>query len=248
MGVTTTKHNRGQELSPDLDAGENGVAVEVPVTRPFEGYTYLRKEWIDQEDGIEKVTFNMTLGPVNLPADWSRTQTFVMMPEWGTSPLRRTWIVRLPTHLEGHDQYLFHYFFQTYHTNGEERVSSMFAQLIQPREIEYVDYGGELVNVRLHWSIGDWSYAQDTELEAEGIEWGSEFSVSSAPYRTKDRLYQNGRILVMRRLPVPRRFHGLIWAPKGAEIRFCFQLVRHRPEGQDLLWDNNFGKNYSLTI
>ncbi len=248
MGASTPKQNRGQELLPDLVAGDAGAAVEVPVTRPFEGYTYLRKEWLDQEDGIDRVTFNMTLGPANLPADWSRTQSFIMMPEWGTSPLRRTWIVRLPTHLDGQDQYLFHYFFQVYYANGEERLSSMFAQLIQPHEIEYIDYAGELVNVRLRWSLNDWSYAQDTELEADGIEWGGEFSVSSAPYRAKDRLYQNGRILVMRRLPVPRRFRGLIWAPKGAEIRYCFQLVRYRPEGQDLLWDNNFGKDYSLTI
>ncbi|HNW35093.1 MAG TPA: hypothetical protein PKM25_09195, partial [Candidatus Ozemobacteraceae bacterium] len=104
MGASTPKQNRGQELLPDLVAGDAGAAVEVPVTRPFEGYTYLRKEWLDQEDGIDRVTFNMTLGPANLPADWSRTQSFIMMPEWGTSPLRRTWIVRLPTHLNGQDQ------------------------------------------------------------------------------------------------------------------------------------------------
>ncbi len=64
----------------------DGAATEVAETRPFEGFFYLRKEWLDQEECIEKVTFNMTLGRQNLPADWNNTQSCVMMPEWGRHP------------------------------------------------------------------------------------------------------------------------------------------------------------------
>ncbi len=236
-----------QPLSEPVSPPE-GSAVEVPVTRPFEGFTYLKKEWIDHEDGVEKVTFNMALGPVNLAADWSRTQSFVMMPEWGTVPLRRTWIVRLPTHFEGHDQYLFHYFFQAHFGGGNERISPTFSQLVVPRAFEFIDHAGDIIHVRLHWSVGQWTYPQDTELEVDGIEWGSEFSVNHALYRANDPLYQKGRSLVMKRLPVPRRFRGLIWAPKGSEIWYCFQLVRLDGQTTETHWDNNFGRDYTLTI
>ncbi|HNV68121.1 MAG TPA: hypothetical protein PKO06_00385, partial [Candidatus Ozemobacteraceae bacterium] len=60
--------NSSLDLSPPADrpaAGEasNDAAVELPSTRPFEGWFFLRKEWIDQEEGIEKVTLNYTIGP-----------------------------------------------------------------------------------------------------------------------------------------------------------------------------------------
>jgi hypothetical protein len=226
-----------------------GVAQELPATKPFEGFFYLRKEWVDQEEGIDRVTFNMTVSPLHLPADWNTTQTFVMMPEWGTAPLRRTWIVRLPTHYQGSDRYLFHYFFQVTYTNGQERVSNAFTNLIVPHEFEFIDHSGDFLQVRLHWSVGSWSYPQDTDLEADGIDWGSEFSVSHFPYRGNDKLYQKGRLLVMRRLPIPRRFRGLIWAPKGSEIRYCFQMLRPGPQDElEILWDNNFGRDFRLTI
>jgi len=222
--------------------------TETGLQRPFEGFSYLRKEWIDQEDGIEKVTFNMTLSPVNLPADWRKTEVSVMMPQWGTIPLKRTWIVRLPTHFQGMDRYLFHYFFQTFYSNSTDRVSSTFTQLIVPKEFEYIDHSGEVLFVKLHWSVGNWSYPQDTDLEVDGIEWGSENSISNAPYRMNDRLFQSGRFLLMKRIPLPRRFRGLIWAPKGSELKYCFQLIKYRAEENEVKWDNNFGKDYCLTI
>jgi len=228
--------------------GRDGVSIELPVTRPFEGFTYMRKEWTDQEDGIEKVTINISLGHVGQSANWKSTEVFMMMPEWGTEPLRRTWIVRLPTHLDGQDRYLFHYFFQVFYKNGSERVSHTFSQLVVPQPFAFIDHAGDFLFVRLHWSVGAWTYPQNTDLECEGIEWGSEFSVSNLPYRRDDKLFQNGRILVMNRLTAPRHYQGVIWAPRGSEINYCFQMVRHGPDGIETLWDNNFGKNYRLTV
>lgn len=237
-----------QILSPEAEPAPDGASVEAPVTRPFEGFTYIRKEWIDQEDDIEKVTFNMTLGAVNLPADWSRTQSSIMMPEWGSVPLRRTWIVRLPTHFEGQDQYLFHYFFQVFHRSGGEMASHTFTQLMVPHKFEFIDHSGDVLHARLHWSVGHWQYPQDTEMEVEGVEWGSEFSVTHALYRANDPLYEKGRGLIMRRLPIPRHFHCLVWAPKGAEVMYCFQTLRGSGPTAEIHWDNNFGKDYSLII
>lgn len=225
-----------------------GVAIESPFTRPFEGFTYLRKEWLDQEDDIEKVTLNITLSHLNRPADWAQTEVFTLMPQWGTAPLKRTWIVRLPTHYDQKEKYLFHYFFQIYYNNGSDRISNTFTHLMAPQHFEFLDHSGEMLFVQLHWSIGNWLYPQDTDLEVDGIEWGSESSVSRAPYRNNDKLYQSGRFLLLRRLPVPRRFSGFICVPKGSEVKYCFHLSRHTPDGLESLWDNNFGKNYSLTF
>ncbi|OIP26412.1 hypothetical protein AUK22_06750 [bacterium CG2_30_54_10] len=238
----------GSPVTTKSGDSAGGASIEAPLTRPFEGFTYIKKEWVDQEDEIEKVTFNMTLGALNLPADWTRTQSSTMMPEWGTVPLRRTWIVRLPTHFEGKDQYLFHYFFQASHLSGGERVSRTFTHYIAPHQFEFIDHSGAVIHARLHWSLGGWQYPQDTEMEVDGIDWGSEFSVIHSLYRANDPLYEKGRSLVMKTIPVPRRFHCLIWAPKGAEVKYCFHIQRGTGEKAEMLWDNNFGKDYSLIL
>ncbi|MBF0408105.1 MAG: hypothetical protein HQM10_12160 [Candidatus Riflebacteria bacterium] len=238
----TTETLKNNVSSPE------GSSLEALINRPFEGYTYIKKEWVDQEDNIEKVTINVTLSPQNLPADWSKVDSFVMMPEWGTVPLKRSWILRLPTHFQDCDQYLFHYFFHIHYTNASERISSTFSQLIVPQSFEFIDYAGENLFVRLHWSVGSWTYPQNTEMECDGIEWGSEFSVSNLPYRRDDPLFYNGRALVMERLPAPRRFRAIISAPRRAEIKYCFQMSSLKNDTLENFWDNNFGRDFSLTI
>ncbi|MBI3038945.1 hypothetical protein HYY75_07850 [bacterium] len=240
--------NSGNENVTQTSPAPAENIVEAPITRPFEGYTYIKKEWVDQEDGIEKVTLNVAFGHPQLPADWTNTEVYVMMPEWGSIPLKRSWVIRIPSHFEGKDKYLFHYYFQSFHANGPERVSHAFTQLISPQEFEYIDYSGDFVFVRLHWSVGNWSYVQDSDFEVDGITWGSDFSVSQAPFRWNDRLYQNGRAKEMQKLPIPRHFRCFIWVPKGAVINYCFQLIRICPEGFHIHWENNLGKNFLLTI
>ena len=226
-----------------------GIAHEVPSTRPFEGFSYLKKEWLDQEDNIESVTLSLVFGHLNRPPDWKSMQSFTMMPEWGTAPLKRSWILRIPTHFEGSERYLFHYFFQIRYADGSDKVSDNFTQLIMPREIEYIDHSGACTHVRLHWSLNNWAYPQDTELEADGIEWSSEFSVSHAPYRHGDPLYERGRAARINGLPMPRVFRATIWGPHREVINYCFNLVAVDQSGnQHQKWDNNDGENFKLTI
>ncbi len=136
---------------------------------PFMGFSYFRIDWFDQDEGIETVTLNTALSHLNTPANWTKTETYVMMPEWGTQPLSRSWIIRLPTHYEGKEMYLFHYYYQATHSDKKEVVSDTFTNMIVPKEIEYIDHSGECTHVILHWSLKGWSYPQDTELEAKGI-------------------------------------------------------------------------------
>ncbi|HOI91561.1 MAG TPA: carbohydrate-binding protein [Candidatus Rifleibacterium sp.] len=226
-----------------------GVAHEVPSTRPFEGFSYLKKEWLDREDNIESVTLSLVFGHLNRPPDWKSMQSFTMMPEWGSAPLKRSWVLRIPTHFEGAERYLFHYFFQIRYTDGSDKVSDNFTQLIMPREIEYIDHSGACTHVRLHWSLDNWAYPQDTELEADGIEWNSEFSVSHAPYRHGDPLYERGRTARISGLPMPRVFRATIWGPHREVINYCFSLIAVDQSGnQHQKWDNNDGENFKLTI
>jgi hypothetical protein len=237
--------NTEQIGSPD----GRSAALDAPFTRPFEGFTYIKKDWVDHEDGITSVTLNMALGQLNLPADWANTETYMMMPEWGTVPLRRSWVVRLPTWFKGHEKYLFHYYFQIAYEDATEKVSDTFTQLVVPRMVEYIDHSGECTHIVLHWSVDGWSYPQNTELEVEGVEWGHEFSVSQVPYRSKDPLYEKGRLLYLRKMPPPRRFYAVIWAPRGAHLNYCFNLVSTDNQGKLFnRWDNNCGKDFTLTI
>jgi hypothetical protein len=238
-----------QKKTDESKTDSRGAALEVPLTRPFEGFTYIKKGWVDNDDGIESVTLNMTLGKLNLPANWNHLESFVMMPEWGSSPLRRSWVVRLPTHFDGDEKYLFHYYFQINYEDGSEKVSDTFTQLIMPRTIEYIDHSGDCSHIILHWSVDGWSYPQNTELEVEGIEWGHEFSVSQVPYRSQDRLFERGRYFYLQRIAAPRRFYATIWAPRGAKLSYCFNLLKADAEGHlTQHWDNNQGKDFSLTL
>jgi hypothetical protein len=248
--MTTDTGSAAQRKTEELNqADAKGAALDAPFTRPFEGFSYLKKEWVDHEDGIESVVLHMTLGQINLPANWNHVESFTMMPEWGTVPLRRSWVVRLPTHLNNDERYLFHYYFQARYEDGSEKVSDTFTQLIIPKTVEYIDHSGTCSHIVLHWSIDGWTYPQNTELEVEGIEWGDEFSVSQAPYRAGDRLYERGRFFSMQRLPAPRRFYATIWAPRGSTLNYCFVLVNTDADGNLYnRWDNNCGNNFKMSI
>ncbi len=226
----------------------DGIAQELSETMPFEGYSYIKKEWIDQDDCIASVKLFVTLGQISLPANWNNTSSFEMMPEWGSVPLKRSWIVRLPTHYNGNEKYLFHYYYQVRYEDGRENATDTFTQLIVPHEFEYIDYSGECTHVKLHWSLDDWTYPQFTELEVDGIKWGDDFSVSQALYRSGDKSFENGRAALISRIAVPRVFKGIIWAPRGSKISYCFQMTTWTDEELQIRWDNNYGRDYKLNI
>lgn len=222
------------------------TAIETTSSRPFEGFSYIRKNWIDQDDEIEKVTLNTALSHLSSPANWNKTETFTMMPEWGTNPLKRSWVVRLPTHFENEERYLFHYFYQVTTRNGNERVSDTYTQMIVPKEVEYIDHSGDCDHVILHWSLDKWSYPQNTELEAEGISWGSDYSVSQAMFRSGIDVYEKGRTMELAKIAVPRTFKCKIWGPKGEAVDYCFKLIKN--ENTVVEWDNNAESDYRLVI
>lgn len=249
MNIQSVAIAQESDVKKTQEKVADGATLEIPTTIPFEGFTYLKKEWIDSEDGIESVSISTAFSNVATPVNWDNMSTYVMMPEWGSTPLRRAWIIRTPTHLEGNEQYLFHYFFHIKYIDGSEKVSDSFTQLIMPKLIEYIDHSGDCIHIRLHWSLGNWSYPQDTEMEIRGIEWESEFSVSHASYRINDPLYEHGRAMKIAKLEKPRVFHGQIWAPRGEEVNYCFNLAFMDTNGKlAQKWDNNDGENFRIII
>lgn len=247
--IAVQQEEKAQAQKAQEEDVPNNSSLDAPFTKPFEGFSYIKKDWTDDEDGIESVVLNVSLGQINLPANWNNVESFVMMPEWGSLPLKRSWVVRLPTHFNGDQKYLFHYFFQIKYTDGSERVSDTFTQLMMPKNVEYIDHSGSCTHILLHWSVDDWSYPQNTELEVEGIEWGDDFSVSQVPYRSGDRLYESGRSILIQRIPPPRRFFATIWVPSGTKLNYCFNLISTELDGTlRSLWDNNHGKNFEMTI
>lgn len=242
-------HETALQKAEESPEKSTDTIIEVPISRPFEGYTYIKKEWVDCQDEIDSVSINYTFGHVNLPANWDKLQTHVMMPQWGTTPLKRNWVVRLPTHLENQNKYLFHYYFQIHYQDNREKISDMFTELIIPKQVEYIDHSGAYSHIRLHWSIGGWLYPQDTELEVEGIEWGSDFSVSQSTYRAGDRLYELGRSALINKIPAPRVYRATIWGPKGATVNYCFNLITVEINGKlKHKWNNNNGINFEMTF
>lgn len=249
MTKETALELQKEKKEETLKANSNGMIFEAPSKRPFEGYTYLKKVWIDRQDDIESVSFNHINGHLKQPAKWTHMQTNVMMPEWGNMPLKRTWVVRLPTHFENQEKYLFHYFFQVTYQDGREEISDTFTELIVPRQIEYIDHSGSYTHIRLHWSLNGWLYPQNTELEIEGVKWGSDYSVSQSEYRFNDRLYEQGRARLVAQIPAPHVYKTMIWGPKGAEVHYCFNLISSDKEGNlSHTWDNNQGKDFKLIL
>ena len=237
----------GIELANDSSL-LHGTVTELLPTLPFDFFSYLKKEYIDEEEGIDEVTISCAFSRINEPVDWNNIKSFIMMPEWGTTPLRRSWIVRVPTYYKGSDKFLFHYYFQIKYADGKEILSENYTQLITAREFEYIDHTSSLTNITLHWSLNDWSYPQDTPMEAEGIDWEDECSISRSPYKAGDKLYREARRLKIEKLPHPRRFKTIIAVPSKETVNYCFKLEGYKEGEPFTKWDNNEGKNFLVRL
>jgi hypothetical protein len=52
-------------------------------------------------------------------------------------------------------------------------------------------------------------------------------------------------------VPLPRRFVGKVWGPRGATVEYSVLLLRANtptPGDEFEKWDNNGGKNYSIVL
>jgi hypothetical protein len=136
-------------------------------------------------------------------------------------------ILRLPKALldpatgEYTEHYAFHYYFELFR-NGQHEQSPLYTEEIVSKEVEYLDFQGTLGMMCLFWSLADWDAPQYQPTEEPNFI--ARFGEDS-PYRShkfygaedKD-AFSRTRSEMVSALPLPRRFVGKIYGPKGAQV------------------------------
>jgi hypothetical protein len=121
-----------------------------------------------------------------------------------------------------HEHYAFHHYFEIFH-HGQRQYSPLFTEDVVTREIEYIDYVGNVGGLCVYWSIYDWDAPQYSPTEEPNfVAWYGEDN----PYRShklyaspdKDE-FQRVRSEMLAALPMPRRFVTNIRAPRGASVQ-----------------------------
>jgi hypothetical protein len=119
------------------------------------------------------------------------------------------------------ENYAFHYYFEIFQ-NGRRRLSSLYTEEVVSREVEYVDFQGNLGGMCIFWSIYDWDAPQYQPTEE--LNFIARFGEDN-PYRShkfygvEDKeTFSRIRSEMLASLPLPRRFIGKIYGPKGAQV------------------------------
>lgn len=119
------------------------------------------------------------------------------------------------------DNYLLHHYFEIFR-DGKREVSSLYTEEIASKEVEFVDYNGNLGGMCIYWSVNDWDAPQyqPTE-EANFIErYGEDSPYRSFKFYGCDDMEEFSRIRseMLASLPMPRRYVGKVRGPKGSQV------------------------------
>ncbi|GAB4332039.1 MAG: hypothetical protein Kow0099_03690 [Candidatus Abyssubacteria bacterium] len=126
------------------------------------------------------------------------------------------------------DKFLLYHFFEA-RRNGSVHYSDMYVEEIVSWEVEYTDWHGTVLAVCAHWTINDLDAMAYTPTEdPRFLEWygeGCEYR-SIRVYEYDDLLrWAGGKWKLMQPMPLPRRFRGRLWAPRGAQITQGWHVV-----------------------
>jgi len=213
---------------------------------------YMKREWLDQEPGIEAVYMHYTWTPLGHGPDWSQ--------HWEARPLEkhatlkegiggtilvdlcqsevkerpakspdnaRVRVIKLPTGIwdpqtnTWSEEFLFHHYFEI-HQNGSVWNTELFTEVIVSRDVEYVDWDGNVVGTCAHWSVFDFDAPQYCPSEIpefiERFGLDNEFR-SDRFYTYPDRSYYfRSKALMLREIPLPHRWRSKVWGPRGAKV------------------------------
>jgi hypothetical protein len=166
------------------------------------------------------------LGGTTVAESGEYVQTLAERVELPDDGIRRK-VIRLPKAIfdpatgQVSEHYAFHHYFEIFR-EGQRELSPVYTEEIVSKEVEYVDYTGNLGGMCIFWSVYDWDSPQyqPTE-EPQFIERFGEDN----PYRSykfygaEDKEnFSRTRSEMLRSLPLPRRYVGKIHGPKGAQI------------------------------
>ena len=210
----------------------------------------LTKVWTDQEPGIQMVEVRYTWSALGEPATWDGTEeTEVMLVVPNTNPTVRQAVIEPPRYFQDSDSFLLHHRFM-YVQDGRENVSDVFTEEIVSREIEYLDQDGRITEVRLLWGVDSWNAPNWTQAKLEGL------NLQTLPNRAghdregegiaDDAIYE-----LIQTVPLPRRYVGKVWGPRGANVEYRYQLLRTNsplPEDDFEIWLTDNGQNFRVSL
>jgi len=205
----------------------------------------LTKIWIDQDPGLETVEIRYTWSPLGEPARWEgEEEAEIMAIVPNTSPQIRQAVLEIPRTLNGKDSYHLHYRFGG---GGEHKkeLAQIFTEEIIAHEIPYIDTEGRITEVRILWSVDGWGAPNWTQAKLEGLNLHAGRDVEGEGI-VDDAIYE-----LVQTVPLPRRYVGKVWGPRGATVEYCYQLLRANsplPEDDFQAWDNNQSQNYRLVL
>jgi hypothetical protein len=170
----------------------------------------------------------------------------VELPDDGT----RRKVIALPNDIldPATGQYIEHYAFHHYYEvfrEGKREYSPLHTEEIVSKEVEYLDFAGNLGGMCIFWSVYDWDAPQYQPTEAPAF---IEKFGEDSPYRSfkfygaEDKEnFSRIRSEMLQSLPTPRRFVGKIYGPKGAEIRQSWHLGNLWQANPAARWEDYYG-------
>ena len=205
----------------------------------------LRKTWVDPAPGIEMVQLHYAWTAAGQEPDWEQADTRVLTPN-DVSPGLRTAVIEAPRQVEGSREYLLHHFF--FVVRGTEWVSSpVFTEEIVAREITYEDTDGRWTHVGVGWGVSpglaQLAAPNYTAAAMDGLPFG-DGGAGAPPEPAPVFEFVHAQ-------PLPHVFRGLVWGPRGFELRYAFHLVRSGspdPDEDTETWDDGSGTGWTLTL
>ncbi|PRY49599.1 hypothetical protein LY71_10543 [Geodermatophilus tzadiensis] len=205
----------------------------------------LLKTWVDPAPGLEMVQLHYAWTRPGEEPDWDAGDRRVLTPS-RHSPGLRTAVIEVPRQLGGsRDYHLHHFFFAV--GGAETSTSPIVTEEIVAREVTYTDESGRWTHVGIGWGVtpGDPEPPAPnyTAAAMDGLTFedaGAGAPPEPAPIHE-----------FVRAQPLPHVFRGLVWGPRGSELRYVFHLVRAgspRPEDDTETWDYADGSGWVLTL
>jgi hypothetical protein len=205
----------------------------------------LRKTWVDPGPGIEMVQLHHAWTRRGQEPDWEGADTTVLTAG-EAAPAVRTAVIEVPRQVDGSHDYLLHHFF--FVVRGTEwRSSPVFTEEIVAREVTYEDPEGRWTHVGIGWGVPPAPPAAAapnyTAAAMDGLSF-EEPGAGAPPEPAPIHEFVQAQ-------PLPHVFRGLVWGPRGCDVRYVFHLVRAgspRPEDDTEIWDDDGGSGWTLTL
>jgi hypothetical protein len=205
----------------------------------------LRKTWLDPSPGIEMVQLHYAWARPGQEPDWDAGDSRVLTPS-EASPGLRTAVIEVPREVAGRREYALHHLFFVVHGAGSS-TSPVFTEEIVAQEVTYRDDGGDWTHVGIGWGVSPGlphlAAPNYTTAAMEGLAFTD--AGAGAPAQPAS-IYE----FVLAQ-PLPHIFRGLVWGPRGFDVRYVFHLVRAGspgPERDTETWDDNGGAAWTLTL